>query len=303
MTRIATVFGATGLQGGTVVRQLLKDGIFKPRAVTRDSHSDGARELAQLGAEVVEGDLSSYGSVKKAMVGAEVVFAVTFAPRGGKGNRENEQGKFIVDAARELGIKYLIWSSVTTIVGSSGGKYKALLLDDKAEVDGYLRASGVPHSILLTGAFLENWTRKELLDCATLNDNGDVCFNSRWVPGTLAVLSWIERDMALSVSALLRAYDNGRLSEISGKDYLMVCARLPIEGWHKIIETTLGKKVNVTWLPTVNFADLDNMYDSWKEFPWYMDKQVPDPGLVALGVEFGTLEDFVRTEMKPRLGL
>ncbi|KZW00442.1 NmrA-domain-containing protein [Exidia glandulosa HHB12029] len=302
MSRIATVFGATGLQGGSVVKQLLKDGVFRPRAVTRNPNSDGAKELAKLGVDVVAGDLADFDSVKKAVAGSEVVFAVTI-PGHGKTNRELEQGKFIIDAAKEANVKYLVWSSTESVVGVSGGKYQCISLDDKAELDNYLRATGIPHSILLTGGFLENWTRPVFPDCVKLDENGEVAFASRWVQGSIAILSWIDRDLGLSVSTLFNAYADGKLDEINGKDYVMLCQKLPIEDWYKIIETTLSKKVNVTWLPTVTYKMFDDMYDSVKEFEWYKGRQVPDPGLVALGVKFGTLEDFVRTEIKPYLGL
>lgn len=44
-------------------------------------------------------------------------------------------------------------------------------------------------------------------------------------------------------------------------------------------------------------------YDMAKEFEWYKGMPVPDPGLVALGVEVGTIDDFVRTVLKPQLGV
>ncbi|KZV98205.1 NmrA-domain-containing protein [Exidia glandulosa HHB12029] len=299
MSRIATVFGATGLQGGSVVRQLLKDGTFKPRAVTRNPNSDGSKDLAKLGAEVVEGDLSSYDSIKKAIAGAEVVFATTFP-----GCQELEAGKFIVDAAKEVGVKYLVWSSLPSISGPSGGKYRASFLDDKAEVDIYLRASGLPHSIVYTGWFLENWTRKEYPDCASLNENGEIAFKARWVPGATAVLTWVERDIGASISALFNAYSAGRLAEINGKDYVVLSARLPIEDWHKVMETVLGRKVKVEWLHGAYGAPgYGDMLDAVNEIPWYTDRQIPDPGLTALGVKFGTLEEFVRTELRSHLGL
>ena len=52
--KIIAVVGATGAQGGGLVRAILADpnGGFAARALTRDVNSAKARELAKLGAEV-----------------------------------------------------------------------------------------------------------------------------------------------------------------------------------------------------------------------------------------------------------
>ncbi|KZV90879.1 NAD(P)-binding protein [Exidia glandulosa HHB12029] len=304
MPRIATVFGATGLQGGSVVRALLKQGIFTPRAVTRDTSSAGAQELAKIGAEVVQGDHTNGEDVKKVISGAEVVFAVTVPDFTGKGTGGDlEQGKHIIDASKEAGVKFLVWSSTTDIAGPSGGKYTGKHLDDKAAVDEYLRASGLPSAILYTGGFLENLTRKTFLDFATLNEAGEISIKSRWGRGTLATLSWTGRDIGLSTAGLFGAYAAGRVSDIAGKAYLVAVAKLPIEELYERIEKALGKKVNVTWLEKVGFPALDDMYDSAQEFPWYPSFTAPDPALLALGVQIGTIEEFARTELKASLGL
>ena len=70
-TPLITIFGASGAQGGGLARALLARN--KPdhrvRAVTRKPGSDAARELAQLGAEVVEADLDDADSVLRAIRG------------------------------------------------------------------------------------------------------------------------------------------------------------------------------------------------------------------------------------------
>ena len=94
MARIATVFGATGKQGeasqisartthlsamhagSSVVRALLADGAFKPRAVTRDVNSPAARKLAEQGCEVVQADMGDVEAVERAVAGTETVFCV-----------------------------------------------------------------------------------------------------------------------------------------------------------------------------------------------------------------------------------
>lgn len=62
--------------GGSVVRALLKDGIFTPRVVTRNPNGDAAKALVALGAEVVQGDFADLATLKAAISGAEVVYAV-----------------------------------------------------------------------------------------------------------------------------------------------------------------------------------------------------------------------------------
>jgi nucleoside-diphosphate-sugar epimerase len=70
--KIIAVVGATGAQGGGLVRAILADpaGPFTARALTRDTDSDRARDLAARGAEVIEADLDDATSVRKAFDGA-----------------------------------------------------------------------------------------------------------------------------------------------------------------------------------------------------------------------------------------
>ena len=77
---IITVFGATGAQGGGLVRAILADtnSEFKVRAVTRDPNSDKAKALAQLGAEIVVADIDDAASIKKTLEGAYGAYFVTF---------------------------------------------------------------------------------------------------------------------------------------------------------------------------------------------------------------------------------
>ena len=77
---IIAVVGATGAQGGGLVRSILRDGSndFTARAITRNVNSDKARELARLGAEIVAADVDNPDSLKKAFAGAHAAYCVTF---------------------------------------------------------------------------------------------------------------------------------------------------------------------------------------------------------------------------------
>ena len=63
------VVGATGAQGGSVARHLLRAGGYRVRCLTRNPGSPAAREFASLGAELVEGDLSNPASLHAALRG------------------------------------------------------------------------------------------------------------------------------------------------------------------------------------------------------------------------------------------
>ena len=78
--KIIAVVGATGAQGGGLVRAILKDpsGGFAVRAITRDVNSEQAKALAKLGAEVVSADIDDEASLTQALQGAYGAYFVTF---------------------------------------------------------------------------------------------------------------------------------------------------------------------------------------------------------------------------------
>jgi uncharacterized protein YbjT (DUF2867 family) len=77
--KMIAVVGATGAQGGGLVRAILSDvdSGFTPRALTRNVNSDKATEWAKIGAEVVAADLDDISSLKKAFEGGYGAFCVT----------------------------------------------------------------------------------------------------------------------------------------------------------------------------------------------------------------------------------
>src|SRR5690348_5098864 len=77
--KIIAVTGATGAQGGGLVRAIVDDpsGGFAARAITRDPGSEPARELAARGVEVVQADLDDEASLRRAFAGAHGAFCVT----------------------------------------------------------------------------------------------------------------------------------------------------------------------------------------------------------------------------------
>ena len=149
--RVILVSGATGQQGGVVARNLLEWG-FAVRALTRDTEKSEARELADLGAEVVGGDLEDRASIERVLDGVYGVFSVQqFLEAGVEG--EVRQGIQLADAARAAGVEHLVYSSVGSAHRETGIPH----FESKWEVEEHVRASGVPYTVVRPVFFMQNW--------------------------------------------------------------------------------------------------------------------------------------------------
>jgi uncharacterized protein YbjT (DUF2867 family) len=167
--KIIAVAGATGAQGGGMVRAILKDpsGGFAARALTREIQSDKARELARLGAEVVQADLDDPESVKRAFEGAYGAFCVTFFWHHFSAEQEKAQAKTLADAAKHARLQHVVWSTLEDTrrwvplsddrMPTLHGEYKVSHFDGKGAADQYFREAGVPTTFLLTAFYWENF--------------------------------------------------------------------------------------------------------------------------------------------------
>lgn len=134
--KLIAVIGATGQQGGGVVRALQARGEFKVRALTRNP--DKHRELA---AEVVEADLDKPETLKVAFEGAHGVFLVTnFWAHGG--TDELKQATAAIRAARDADVKHLIWSTLPDVEEISGGRFNVPHFTGKAKIDRVVKEAG-----------------------------------------------------------------------------------------------------------------------------------------------------------------
>ena len=149
--RTVLITGATGQQGGAVLRHLI-GGEFKLRAMTRKPEGEAARALATRGVEIVKGDLDEEGSLDEALAGAWGVFAVQNTWEAGV-EREEEQGKRIAKLARAAGVQHYVYSSV----GSAHRKTGIPHFENKWRVEETVRGLEFPsHAILRPVFFMEN---------------------------------------------------------------------------------------------------------------------------------------------------
>jgi uncharacterized protein YbjT (DUF2867 family) len=166
--KIIAVTGATGAQGGGLVRAILadKNSDFAVRAITRKPASEKAQALAKLGVEVVAGDLDDTNSLRKAFEGAYGAYCLTNFWEHFSGEKETAQGQALAQAAKSAGVKHAIWSTFEDTrktfplsdprMPTLKGKYKVPHFDAKAEADHFFRDLGVPTTFLLTSFYWDN---------------------------------------------------------------------------------------------------------------------------------------------------
>lgn len=166
--KVIAVVGATGAQGGGLVRAILSDpsGGFAARAITRDVHSDKARELEDLGAEVVEADVDDEESLRRAFTGAYGAYCVTFFWAHFSPEKEVAEAAAMARAAKRAGVEHVIWSTLEDTrrwvpvddnrMPTLMGKYKVPHFDAKGEANYLFTGFGVPTTFLLTSFYWDN---------------------------------------------------------------------------------------------------------------------------------------------------
>jgi uncharacterized protein YbjT (DUF2867 family) len=167
--KIIAVIGATGAQGGGLVRAIAadRDGPFVARAITRNPGSDKAKALAGLGVEVVAGDIDDPPSLERAFAGAYGAFCVTNYWEHFSAERESEQAVAMARASKQAGMQHVIWSTLEDTrkwvpldddrLPTLQGNYKVPHFDSKGQVDSVFAQEGAPTTYLLAAFYWENF--------------------------------------------------------------------------------------------------------------------------------------------------
>lgn len=166
--KIIAVAGATGSQGGGLVRAILDepDGEFAVRALVRDPNSDRAKALAERGAEIVQADLNDPASIEKAFRGAYGVYCVTFYWEHFDPPREVAHARTMAEAARDARVRHAIWSTLEDSrnwvpldderMPTLKDRFKVPHFDAKAEANRFFVDAGVPTTFIVPSFYWEN---------------------------------------------------------------------------------------------------------------------------------------------------
>lgn len=230
------IVGATGDLGGHVARQLLQQG-HQVRAMTRDPRR--ARTLADAGAEVVRGDLRRVDSLREATRGVQAIVSASHSVMGAwlsSSKRVDDVGqRALIAAAKDAGVGHFVFISG---MGASDS-HAVDFFRTKARIESHLKVSGLFHTILRPGPFMEFHTYK-LIGQAVRAGKRVVLFGDGINPRNYVAAGDVARFVVL---ALTDARLRGMTIELGGPENL---TSMEIVG---VFERLTGTKAVVTHLP------------------------------------------------------
>ena len=153
--KIILVTGATGAQGGSVAKALLKKGKFDVRILTRDDTSPKAISLQYAGADLVIGDFEDIPRLRKAMEGVYGVFGVTDYEEHCE--KEILHGKNLIDAVKYSGVQHFVYSASPNYHKISRGEHSVPQCDIKAALQEYTRSLNISASFVHVTYYYENF--------------------------------------------------------------------------------------------------------------------------------------------------
>lgn len=275
--RVIAVVGATGAQGGGLVRAILNDknGPFTARAITRNVNSDKAKALADAGAEVVAADLDDVKSLKRAFEGAHGAFCVTNFWEHFKPEKEITQARNMAQAAKDTGVKHVIWSTLEDTRQSIPlsddrmptlmGKYKVPHLDAKGEANAIFTELGVPTTFLVTSFYWDNFIHFGMGP----KKGADGKLAITLPMGTKKLAGIAAEDIGKTAYAIFEKGD-----EMIGKTVGVAGGHLTGAQMAKSLSKALGQQVNYNAIPPATYRgfgfpgadDLGNMFQFFSDF-------------------------------------
>jgi uncharacterized protein YbjT (DUF2867 family) len=311
--KVIAVVGATGAQGGGLVRAILADerGEFQARAITRDPTSDKAQALVAQGVEVVQADINDPSSLEQAFAGAYGAFCVTnfweiFSPEG-----EAKQARNQAEAAKAAGVSHAVWSTLEdtrkwipldddrmpTLMES----YKVPHFDGKGSADAIFAEVGPPTTNLLTSFYWDNLIYFGM--GPQRGEDGSLSFNlplgEKKLPGIAA------EDIGRSAFGIFKGG-----SEFLGKTVGIAGEHLSGAQMADVLTAEFGEPVQYNAVPFDMYRsfdfdgadDLGNMFQFKHDFEEYFCGARPISETRALNPLLQTFKDWVRAN-KDRIPL
>ncbi len=265
------VSGATGNQGGAVTRALLASG-HKVVALTRNTESSRARQLAEQGVELMRGNLDDAENLEQALQGADS-FYLMGSPQEVGVDGETEQGIALANAAKAANVGHLVYGSVANADLHTGIPH----FDSKHLVEEHIKTLGIPYTISAPVFFMDNVIAPWSLD---LLKGGKIM---RAMPGDRSLQQVSVRNIGEFVASLISRREevfgkrfNFGGDEISGEECAAILTR--ITGHQVIYEALPVSVINqqsddmaamFEWLDRVGYnVDIPELHRSFPEVNW-----------------------------------
>jgi len=275
--KVIAVVGATGSQGGGLVRAILNDknSEFTVRAITRDPQSDKAKELAALGAEVVKGDIDDPESMREAFEGAYGAYLVTFFWHHMSPEKELNEARMLAEAVKDAGVHHVIWSTLEDTrkfipleddrMPTLQEKYKVPHFDAKGEANKFFTDMGVPVTLLHTSFYWDNYINFGMAPKKGADGNLAITFPL----GNEKMPSMAAEDIGKCAYGVFK-----RGEEMIGQDIGIAGEHVSGKEMADSFSNLLGKKVVYNDVPPEvyrNFGfpgadDLGNMFQFYRDF-------------------------------------
>ena len=238
------VFGATGAQGGSVARSLLLRGKFNVRAITRKPESTAAQALAELGAEIVQGDLEDPATLAAALEGAYGVYGVTnFWEHYEK---EGPQGRNLVQAVASANVQHFVFSTLPPIAKATNGALRSPHFDLKAEHEEYARSLGIPSTFIHVPFYFENF-----LYFFPPRPAGDGTYQFGFPQGDTPLAAMSVQDVGPIVASIFEHRDQylGKVLSLAGDE-------IPATEYAAAMSRATGMDIRYAYVPRETFAAL-----------------------------------------------
>ncbi|NHN46171.1 NmrA/HSCARG family protein [Halostella sp. JP-L12] len=278
--RSVLVTGATGNQGGAVVEHLLaSDAEFDVRGLTRDASGDRARELADRGVTMVEGDLNDKESLRPHVADADAVFAVTnFWTQGY--DAQVQQGKNVAEVAADEGVDQFVFSGVGSHERDTGIPH----FDSAWDIEQHAQDLDLPMTVLQPVFFFQNFEAF----AEDVVDDGQIA-----LPLAEGVsLQMVDVDDVGRAAAVALADPD----EFVGERFELAGDELTLEETADVLSEVTGVDVDAYHVP------IEDAYESFGEEFTVMCEWFNEVGYDAdvdaleerFGFEFRTLEGYLR---------
>ncbi|EJU01400.1 NADP-binding protein [Dacryopinax primogenitus] len=293
-TKLIVVTNATGKQGSSVVNALLSDSKYVVRGLTRNLTSAASQALAAKGVEMVQVSVMDPNGLPASFKDAYAVFGYTIPLQA---DSELTQGKNMVDACLANHVPLFIWSSLPSLSTLSHGKVDYALMEQKAEIDKYLKEVGQPTVILYTSMFSENLLNQNQLKAIS---------PKKWeiqypiVPADMKqAFSYIDQDMGSTARAVIDHWTEASWREALTKEPIPMCS-------YKVTGAYMAETITQISGETVTYErQTDTVPEALRKIweflveSWNYPDPIPPKILVDLGVKFHSFEDFVREMVLP----